>query len=285
MFLWLLLFVVVLWYWQRLRYFAKWDHIPGYKSTWSFPLVGHLYMYAKAPMEKLLESHEKFGDIFRQDSGFIPTVWLCNYEDIITALKQDSLQHRSHHRTPGMAGIWGLNPFGYLYGTLFASGQWAAEQRRFVVQHISSKKNIMEDIIMQESAIFKDEITKTSKSGAPVPVPGLFLEMVNCVLWRVVTGRPVDGAVRKVLTDNVRESMKMAEGRPLQVLQICSFSFTKFCKMMGWPNLIDMLEPMKEIFRAELKQASLDNEGNFFEKFLTERQSAKPGTRYEQIHR
>ena len=43
----------------------------------------------------------------------------------------------------------------------------------------------MEDIIMQESAIFKDEITKTLKSGAPVPVPGLFLEMVNCVLWRV----------------------------------------------------------------------------------------------------
>ena len=38
---------------------------------------------------------------------------------------------------------------------------------------------------MQESAIFKDEITKTLKSGAPVPVPGLFLEMVNCVLWRV----------------------------------------------------------------------------------------------------
>ena len=52
-------------------------------------------MYAKAPMEKLLESREKFGDIFRQDSGFIPTVWLCNYEDIITALKQDSLQHRN----------------------------------------------------------------------------------------------------------------------------------------------------------------------------------------------
>ena len=38
---------------------------------------------------------------------------------------------------------------------------------------------------MQESAIFKDEIAKTLKSGAPVPVPGLFLEMVNCVLWRV----------------------------------------------------------------------------------------------------
>ena len=49
--------------------------------------------------------------------------------------------------------------------------------------------------------------------------------------------------------------------------------------MMGLPNLIDMLEPMKDIFRAELKQASLDNDGNFFEKFLFERQNAKPGSR------
>ena len=48
---------------------------------------------------------------------------------------------------------------------------------------------MMEDIIVQESAIFKDEITKTLHSGSPVPVPGLFLEMVNCVLWRV--GEPV----------------------------------------------------------------------------------------------
>ena len=79
----------------------------------------------------------------------------------------------------------------------------------------------MEDIITQEAAVFKDEISKISHSGtAPVPVPKLFLEMVNCVLWRIVTGRPVDGGVRKVLTANVRESFKMAEGKPLQVLQV-----------------------------------------------------------------
>lgn len=78
----------------------------------------------------------------------------------------------------------------------------------------------MEDIIMQEAAVFKDEISKMSHSGTPVPVPKLFLEMVNCVLWRIVTGRPVDGGVRKVLTANVRESFKMAEGKPLQVLQV-----------------------------------------------------------------
>ena len=78
----------------------------------------------------------------------------------------------------------------------------------------------MEDIILQEAAIFKDQIAQISHSGVPVPVPKLFLEMVNCVLWRIVTGRPVDVGVRKVLTANVRESFKMAEGKPLQVLQV-----------------------------------------------------------------
>ena len=34
MFLFLLFLSVVLWYWRRVRYFARWDHIPGYKSTW-----------------------------------------------------------------------------------------------------------------------------------------------------------------------------------------------------------------------------------------------------------
>ena len=117
MFLWLFFLAVVLWYWRRLRYFARWDHIPGYKSTWrsvttiplhsncctnimsqvSFPLIGHLYIHAKAPIEKLLESRQKFGEVFRLDSGFIPTVWLCNYDDITMALKQDSLQYRSVH--------------------------------------------------------------------------------------------------------------------------------------------------------------------------------------------
>ena len=55
----------------------------------------------------------------------------------------------------------------------------------------------MEDIIMQEAAVFKDHISEVCQSGAPVAVPKLFLEMVNCVLWRIVSGRAVDAAVRK----------------------------------------------------------------------------------------
>ena len=59
-----------------------------------------------APIERLTECMEEFGDVFRLDYGNIPTVWLCNYEQITAALKQDAFQYRSHHLVPGMVGIW-----------------------------------------------------------------------------------------------------------------------------------------------------------------------------------
>ncbi len=32
LFWWFLLAAIAFWYWRRVRYLAKWDHIPGYKS-------------------------------------------------------------------------------------------------------------------------------------------------------------------------------------------------------------------------------------------------------------
>ena len=93
----------------------------------------------------------------------------------------------------------------------------------------------MEDIIMQEAAVFKDDISKMSESGAPVAVPKLFLEMVNCVLWRIISGRAVDAGVRRELATNVRESLEMGEGRPLQVLQVrCSHAGSKDLCRTRW---------------------------------------------------
>ena len=78
----------------------------------------------------------------------------------------------------------------------------------------------MEDIIVQEAAILKDELTKIAALGKPIEVPKLFLEMVNCVLWRMVTGRPVDKNVRKELTLGIRETFKIADLKPLHILQV-----------------------------------------------------------------
>ena len=70
--------------------------------------MGHVAVsgLVRAPIERLTECMEEYGNVFRLDYGHIPTVWLCNYEQITAALKQDALQYRSHHLVPGMVGIW-----------------------------------------------------------------------------------------------------------------------------------------------------------------------------------
>ena len=78
----------------------------------------------------------------------------------------------------------------------------------------------MEEIIVQEAAVLKDDLTKYAVGGKPVEVPKLFLEMVNSVLWRMVTGRPVDKDVRRTLTLGVRDTFKIADLKPLHVLQV-----------------------------------------------------------------
>ena len=70
------------------------------------PLIGHYYWHALEPIGRLLQTREKYGDIFRLDYGYIPTVWLCDYDQINTYLKSDAVQHRSHHLVPGFVGIW-----------------------------------------------------------------------------------------------------------------------------------------------------------------------------------
>ena len=87
----------------------------------------------------------------------------------------------------------------------------------------------MEEIIVQEAAILKDELTKFAAEGKPVEVPKLFLEMLNSVLWRMVTGRPVDKKVRKELTLGVRDAFKIADLKPLHVMQV----IMRMCKKVA----------------------------------------------------
>ena len=78
----------------------------------------------------------------------------------------------------------------------------------------------MEGIISQEVEVLKDALTKMAAHGKPVEVTKLFLEVVNSVLWTMVTGRPVDKDVRRELTLGVRETFKVADLKPLHVLQV-----------------------------------------------------------------
>jgi hypothetical protein len=55
-----------------------------------------------APLAKLDACRRMFGDVIRLDSGPIPTIWLCDYEDISKTLKLDSVAGRPHKLMPGV---------------------------------------------------------------------------------------------------------------------------------------------------------------------------------------
>ena len=72
----------------------------------SLPLIGHMYVLGRKPVEVLHAHQKKYGDIFRLDSGPLPTVFLCNYEQIVNAMKQDIFAARPHHLIPGYTQVW-----------------------------------------------------------------------------------------------------------------------------------------------------------------------------------
>ena len=69
--------------------------------TLSLPFIGHLYRLGRTPVEELHKHRRKFGDVFRLDSGPLPSIFLCNYEQMNKVLKQDATAGRPHHLIPG----------------------------------------------------------------------------------------------------------------------------------------------------------------------------------------
>ena len=110
--------------WRHYKYLSVLDHIPGHSSwtryskngnisracniffPYSLPLIGHMYILGRKPVEVLHEHRKKYGDIFRLDSGPWPTVFFCNYEQITSTMKQDIFSARPHHLIPGVTQLW-----------------------------------------------------------------------------------------------------------------------------------------------------------------------------------
>ena len=67
----------------------------------SLPFIRHLYCLGRMPVEELHKHRRKFGDVFRLDSGPLPSIFLCNYEQMNKVLKQDATAGRPHHLIPG----------------------------------------------------------------------------------------------------------------------------------------------------------------------------------------
>lgn len=55
---------------------------------------GHGWLFGKDPIENFFEFRAKYGDIYRFDTGHVPSVVLTKYEDIVDLFGRDSFAGR-----------------------------------------------------------------------------------------------------------------------------------------------------------------------------------------------
>ena len=68
--------------------------------------IGHSWLLGSNPVAKLLEMRAKYGNVFRFDIGFMPSVILMGYEECAEAFKREALAGRSWSQYPHMEHIY-----------------------------------------------------------------------------------------------------------------------------------------------------------------------------------
>ena len=53
--------------------------------------------------------------------------------------------------------------------------------------------------------------SKVGNNGGIIEINSMFMEPVNRVLWRVVTGKPIEEQTAAILTEAIRESFRISE--------------------------------------------------------------------------
>ncbi len=78
---------------------------------------------------------------------------------------------------------------------------------------MASTKHTFDAMISEECARFVDDISsRVSSENRPVTVNNLYLEPVNRILWRMMTGKAIEsGPQLSELTDSVRNLFRVVE--------------------------------------------------------------------------
>jgi len=269
--------------WRHYKELGVLDHIPGHSSWTSLPLIGHMYVLGRTPVEVLHDHNKKYGDIFRLDSGPWPTVFLCNYEQITYTMKQDIFSARPHHLIPGFRQVWGTDEEGQLYGFALTSGKRFSEQRKIFSQYLANSKNKFDEIIGDEASLMCNQISSMVKQkGGIIEINSIFMDPVNRVLWRVVTGKPIEEETAAILTDAIRESFRISERAGFtDLLQMTTSWCAPLYKKLGYSDtILDKCLPVKNFVNEVIAGTSPHAEGNFLERHKEEIRKAKPGSSF-----
>ena len=71
-----------------------------------------------------------------------------------------------------------------------------------------------------------------SPKGGIVEINNMFMDPVNRVLWRVVTGKPIEENTAAILTDTIREAFRITERAGFTDLLQERLPKNKFCYIL-----------------------------------------------------
>ena len=133
---------------------------------------------------------------------------------------------------------------GQLYGLVLANGKRWLEQRKFFSQYLAGSKDQFDEVIGDEVSRFCNEVSgtvmmpyfhtssnpilsvfqmssKVGSKGKVIEINTMFMYSVNSVLWRLITGRPIEPETASRITFIVREAFRVTERSSiLDILQV-----------------------------------------------------------------
>lgn len=180
---WLLLTagLVFLWYWLT-KPPGNFPPAPGR----ALPLIGHMHMMEKNPINNFNKWSKQCGDIFSVRIGSKYAVVLNTYEIIKDAfiIKGEKFSNRSS------TGLFAKLLPHRLKGVIFSSGPIWKEQRVVsftILKDLGMGKNVLAERICEEVAVYVEEIAKFK--GQPVDLKTLTNSCVSNVISSIIFGK------------------------------------------------------------------------------------------------
>ena len=260
--------------WIKLR---KWDHLPGYSSISSIPLIGHGLKLGTDPIKAAFEMQHKFGNLFRCDFGGFPTVFLCDYETIDEAFKLDAFSGRPYHNVPlSVASHGGLDEDGNVCGVAITSGKTWKEQRHFFSTSlgIMRKTEFIAQTMREEATTFCENFkANLNIDGKAKNVKGtdIYSVISNNIIWRTLTGSRRKQTSTEVidLSNRLRDFMKSFEpGGIVNMLSTNNRFFLHFLTWIGVKTGLSAMKPMKKIIDNAIQSSRKDPSGTLIDRYL-----------------
>nr|APH81373.1 cytochrome P450 CYP3030A1 [Tigriopus kingsejongensis] len=228
---------------------------PGLR--WSFPLIGHLYLFKGDPIGVFMKLSQTFGGMFLINFGPSTAAIILDPDFIDQAIKEDAIPSRPLKEMESQALIRGKrNPDGSLPGIAFSDGVIWREQRKFAFQQLVNlgfgQNSSIEEVIRSESEDMIRMLKVKSEDGAIsyVFTPNDFIRHALNVVWHFVSGN--ESPISDELLLAAKDFMKSQSPGFLSTLQLYSPTLLRLTAALGQRNMLTSRRKVDEMINQQI---------------------------------